>query len=237
VLVKLAHDDPAAATRLVLGLLPAQRALLPAPLEYDLTITGSGTYAVSVGRHAAVARPIGTPRPRSQAAFHVAADIVTLAEVLAGVEKRMGRWLGSVRVRGRRRSAAALRDALSGARLDLSGAARAGAALAPELVFPALAYAIHPAWTRGHSFTVAQEITGPRPGRWHVAVRDGKPVTVERRAPARPPDAVVAMSPTAFACLLRGEPVASGERPAIRGDRAAVATLKAWTDRAQGRAG
>jgi hypothetical protein len=68
-------------------------------------------------------------------------------------------------------------------------------------------------------------------------VHDGAPVTVGRNAPAPPPDAVVAMSRSAFRQLLRAEPVAGGDRPAIRGDRAAVAALKRWTDRAQGRAG
>jgi alkyl sulfatase BDS1-like metallo-beta-lactamase superfamily hydrolase len=218
---------------MLLGLVPVQRALLPSPLEYDLTIRGSGTYAVSIGSESASARTIGEPRPRDQAAFHLSADIVTLTELLAGVEKRMGRWLGSVKVRGRRQGAEALRDALAGADLDLAAAARAGAELEPDLVFRAFAYAIHPAWTKGHTFTVAQEILDPRPLRWHVAVRDGAPVAVDRRPSSEPPDAVVAMTRTAFSHLLRGEPVPSGERPAIRGDRAAVATLKAWTDRAQ----
>ena len=43
------------------------------------------------------------------------------------------------------------------------------------------------------------------------------------------------MSRAAFDRLLRDEPAAAGELPVIRGDRAAVAALKAWTDRAQGR--
>ena len=153
----------------------------------------------------------------------MSADIVTLAELLAGVDKRMGRWLGQVKVRGRRRGAAALRDALAGAELDLAAAARAGAELDPDLVFRAFAYAIHPAWTKGHTFTVAQEIADPRPLRWHVAVRDGAPVAVERRAPSPAPDALVVMTSAAFSHLLRGEPVPRGERPVIRGDRAAVA--------------
>ena len=38
----------------------------------------------------------------------------------------------------------------------------------------------------------------------------------------------------AFGHLLRGEPVPPGHRPHIRGDRAAVALLKRWLDRAQG---
>jgi len=214
---------------------PVQRALLTSTLEYDLTIRGSGTYAVSIRPGGAFARTVGEPRPRREAEFHVSADIVTLAELLAGVEKRMGRWLRPVKVHGRRRGAEALRDALAGAGLDLAAAARAGAELDPDLVFRTFAYAIHPAWTKGHTFTVAQEIVDPRPVRWHVAVRDGAPVAIERRAPSQPPDAVVTMTRAAYSHLLRGEPAPRGERPAIRGDRAAVATLKAWTDRAQGR--
>ncbi|HZH23705.1 MAG TPA: hypothetical protein VEY49_02280 [Solirubrobacteraceae bacterium] len=234
-LARLAHDDPRTAARLLLALVPVQGTLLARALEYDLTIAGAGTYAISSdGRHASV-RPLHEPRPRAQAAFHVAADAATLAELLAGLQKRMGRWIGSVRVQGRRRDAEALRDALVACDLDLASAARAGADLEPDLVWRALAHAIDPAWTRGHTFTVAQEIAGPRPLRWHVAVRDGAPVTVARRAPVAPPDAVVSMSRATFACLLRDEPVPGGARPVIRGDRAAVATLKGWTDRAQGR--
>ena len=119
--------------------------------------------------------------------------------------------------------------------LGLAAAARAGADLEPDLVFGAFAYAIDPAWTRGHRFTVAQEIADPEPARWHIAVRDGARVTVDRRPPPEPPDAVVSMSRATFAQLLRADPPANGERPQVRGDRAAVATLKAWTDRAQGR--
>jgi hypothetical protein len=187
-----------------------------------------------VTQQRATVKSLPGPRPRSQAAFHVSADIVTLTELLAGVDKRMGRWLGSVRVHGRRRGAEVVRDALANAKVDLAAAARAGAELDPDLVFRAFAYAIHPAWTKGHTFTVAQEITGPTPQRWNVIVRDGAPVAVERRGKT-PPDASVTMSRAAFEHLLRGEPAPSGERPTVRGDRAAVALLRAWTERAQGR--
>ncbi len=234
-LVKLAHDDPRAATRLLLGLVPAQRGLLPDPVDYDLTIRGSGTYAINVGADGAVALPLAGPRPRREAAFHLAADIVTLTELLAGVEKRMGRWFGPVKVHGPRRRAEELRAALAGADLDLAAAARAGAALDPDIVFRAFAYAIHPSWTKGHRFTVAQEISDPSPQRWRITVADGASVVVDRRGDAA--DAAVVLTRDAFAHLLRGEPIPSGARPTIRGDRAAVAALKAWTDRAQGRAG
>ncbi len=51
-----------------------------------------------------------------EAAFHVTADVVTLAELLAGVPRRMGRWFGPVRVKGRKRGAEVVRDTLAGAR-------------------------------------------------------------------------------------------------------------------------
>jgi hypothetical protein len=44
----------------------------------------------------------------------------------------------------------------------------------------------------------------------------------------------VTMTREAFGQLLRGEPAPPGQRPSIRGDRAAVALLKRWLDRAQG---
>ena len=145
----------------------------------------------------------------------------------------MGRWFGPVKVRGRRRGAEVLRYLLLRSQLDLNQAARAGAELDPDLVFRAFAYAIHPSWTKGHTFVVAQEITDPSPQRWHIVVRDGAPVAVEKRAD-REPDAVVTMTRSTYLHVLRGEPAPHGERPAIRGDRAAVALLRGWTERAQG---
>ena len=148
----------------------------------------------------------------------------------------MGRWLGAIKVQGRKRGAETVRDTLTSTKLDLTTAARGGADLDPALVFRLFAYAIQPSWTKGHRFTIAQELLDPQPLRWHVHVRDGAPVEVVRRTPATPPDAVVTMSRAAFRHLLRNEPAPAGERPSIKGDRDAVATLRAWTERAQGRA-
>ena len=103
------------------------------------------------------------------------------------------------------------------------------------LVFLLFAYAIQPAWTEGHAFTVAQEVTDPEPTRWFVTVADGAPIAVGEREPDDPADATVTMSRAAFDRLVRDEPATGGELPVIRGDRAAVAALKGWTDRAQGR--
>jgi hypothetical protein len=65
-------------------------------------------------------------------------------------------------------------------------------------------------------------------------IGNGRGIRVAAEAPDRPADATVTMSPEAFAHLLRGEPVPPAHRPSVRGDREAVAQLKAWIDRAQG---
>ena len=46
-LVKLAHDDPEAAGRIIAGLLPVQAVIVQGPVDYDLTITEIGTFAVT----------------------------------------------------------------------------------------------------------------------------------------------------------------------------------------------
>ena len=81
---------------------------------------------------------------------------------------------------------------------------------------------------------MAQRIAELDPQTWHVSARDGLPLrVVERRTEARA-DAIVTMSRAAFERMLRNEPPAEGDRPQVRGDRAAVAALKRWTDLARG---
>jgi hypothetical protein len=94
-----------------------------------------------------------------------------------------------------------------------------------------LSHVIDPAWTRGHTFTVEQRVGESS---WFIVARDAGGVGVTRTPPAGSPQATVTLTPDAFQCLLRGEPAPAGERPTVRGDRLAIAHLKAWTDRARG---
>ena len=232
-LVKLAHDDPEAAGRIIAGLLPVQAAIFEGPVDYDLTIAETGTYAVTVAGGRAYVKRVDGPRGRREAEFHLATDALTLAELIAGVPHRIGRFRGAARVTGRKRRVKPLK-AIPGAGLSLAEAARAGARLEPALIFRTFPYVIHAAWTRDHSFTVAQQITGDPPETWYVTVGRGGGTTVESTPPEGGADATVTMTREAFGRLLRAEPVPAGQRPSVRGDRAAVALLKAWLDRAQG---
>jgi hypothetical protein len=233
-LVKLAHDDPATTAALLVALLPTQGAAIEGPVSYDLTIREAGTFGIGIAAGRASVEQIDFPRPRGISDFHLTADAVILAELLAGVEHRIGRFFGPVRVRGRKRRVKQLK-ALPSSTATLAEIAHAGARLDPGLVYRLLSYAIHPSWTRGHDFTIAQEVTGAPPETWYLTARDGAGVTASGTAPAEPPDATVTMSRQVFDRLLRQEPIPSGRLPVVRGDHAAVAAMHAWTLRVQGR--
>jgi len=232
-LVKLAHDDPETAGRIIAALLPVQAAVVQGPVDYDLTISEVGTLAVTVAGGRAYVKPLDAPRGRREAEFHLTAGALTLAELIAGVSHRIARFRGPARVSGRKRRIKHLR-AIPGATLSLAEAARAGARLDPGLVFRTFPYVIHPAWSRHESFTVAQQIASDPPQTWYVTIGNGRGMRVVTTPPEDRADATVTMTPEAFGHLLRGEPVPPGHRPSVRGDRAAVALLKQWLDRAQG---
>ena len=231
-IVKLAHDDPAAAGLLLAALLPAQAAALAAPLDYDITIAEAGTFAVKLDARGARVHARPEPRGRPHADFHLSADALTFAELLAGVDHRIGRWRGPARFSGSRRKLDVLR-ALPATSISLSEAARAGAALEPSLVYRTLSYAVHPSWTRGERFTLAQEITGERPETWYLSARDGAGMTVSASPPEEGVEATVSMARKTFGLMLRGEDVPSGARPTVRGELRVVDLVRAWMDRAQ----
>ena len=232
-LAGLAAEDPVAAGTLIAGLLPAQGAVIEQTLTYDLTVRGIGTFAVFVADGTVRVQRISRPRGRGAAAFHLSAEPQALAELLAGDRHKIRRLGRAARYTGRRKKLRAL-NSLPTATLSLADAVRAGARLEPWLVYRALPFAIPAEWTRGHVFTVAQEIAELAPRAWYITARDGVPLTVTEHAAGAAADATVTMSRTAFDRLLRGEHALDGDRPLIRGDHGAVATLKRWTDLARG---
>jgi hypothetical protein len=230
-LVRLAREDPVTAGRILAALLPAQAVILKRAADYDLTIREVGTFAITVAGGRAWVKPVESPRGRRNAEFHVNAGAQALAEILAGAPPRLRRFSGPQRVSGRKRRVKPVLSSLVNSRIPLEEAVRAGAQLDSELVMAALAHVIDPAWTRGHEFTVEQRVGEAS---WFIVARDAGGLGVTRTPPIGTPQATVRLTPHALQCLLRGEPTPPGDRPAVRGDRLAVALLKAWTDRARG---
>jgi len=228
-LVRLARSDPVAAGQILAGLLPAQGLAVAATLEYDLTIRGVGTYAVSLaGGHARVVALDG-PRGRRRAEFHLRGEPLALAELLVGEPRRPGRLTGPLRLSGRRRDFEALAP-LARAPVSLPDAVRAGADLAAGHLLALLPHLIAPEWTRGHAFTVALGAPGAS---GVLTVADGAPPTLA--AGPGPADASVVLGPEAVRAFLLDERASRGARPVVRGNRGAVAALSGWLARARGR--
>ena len=224
VLVRLAHDDPAAAAEIIAGLVPAQWRVLEASLEYTLAIRELPE-ELNV-----VVTPGGAGVGGSGSGARVAASAHDLAQALAGHPPRIGRF-GRIRVSGPR----SVRRQLTGlldTDLSLEEALRAGAHIDPTLALRFLCYAVPAAWTRGHRFTVAQTIVGAA-GEHTVflTAADARGLTCSTDEPRRPPDATVTLSAAAFRTLMLGDVPATGERPATRGDHRAAEQLRAWADR------
>src|SRR5262249_10569642 len=161
--------------------------------SYDITIRGVGTFAVSVHDGFAEIEPLANRRPRREAAFYLAAEPLALAELLAGERHKIRRLRGGAKLKGRRRRAKPL-AALPASRLPPPPAVAAGVRLEPALVYRALPYAVAPEWTRGHVFTIAQEIVELAPRAWYITARDGVRLTVAEHTAGAAADATVTMT-------------------------------------------
>jgi ribonucleoside-diphosphate reductase beta chain len=119
-------------------------------------------------------------------------------------------------------------------------AAAHGIAVDPGLAYRALGSAIDPAWTRGHSFSVAYELSGEGGGRWVVAVGDGS-VSVEPQSnghDAGSVDSTVRMSIETWRSVLSGTVSPAESMQArlvtVEGPMPPVTQLGRWIDRAAG---
>ena len=232
--MKMAHEEPGSAARLLLALLPALRAIVGTPLDFDLTIRGTGTYAVTLGAHTWSVLRVAQPRPRSVATCHIAADVATLAELVAGADKRLGPLARAGPGQGPAPRAEALAVGVRTATLSLARGRPGGRLAAARPRVPGLRARHRPrvdARSPVHG-RAARHGSGAHHDARARARR--RPVLVQRWAPPGGPDASVTMSPSAYDGLLRAEPLRAGDRPVVRGNRGAVALLKTWTDRAQG---
>src|SRR6478672_5268 len=225
---RLARADEAAAGQLALQLLPGQSLEVSGALDYDVEAPGLGTHRVTVRPGAGELASLTARRGRRTSDFWIAATPAGLVDLV--VDGGAARPAG-VRAAGTLRRRRALRR-LPAVPLRLGVLARAGVLPDPGLLYRAVAESVYPEWTRGHRFTIALEIAGPRGGNWHVTAADGAPLVVREARPGAA-DAVVRMSQTAFQHLLDGEAPPAGEKPAMRGDAAAIGLLAQWTDRAR----
>lgn len=223
----LAGSDPSAAGRLLLALLPAQRAADPQAVAYDLVLGDLVCARVTVGSGAIHVEFATAPRPAAEVDFQLVGDVARVARLLvAGPLRRRLPSRRRARIRGDRRRVAAL-DHLVGARLTLGELIAAGLKLDPLLTLTLASRAIDPTWTAGERFTLAhRDPDGTAPGAY-LHVRDTKAPLVS----AQPPHGRVT---TVLVCpaddLLA---VLAGRDARLEGDNRPLVLLRQWLDRAQ----
>jgi hypothetical protein len=229
--------DPRLAAELVLELLPAQAIAIGKPTRYLVKIAELGAYEISLADGRGSVRDLAGAGLIDSRTYLLEGPAAAFAEVAAG-GSRLSAWRppAGLRIRGGRRRAkrllAARRDPLS-----LSELESAGVTVWPGLLLLALAEAIDPASTAGHTFTIVFAIEGQQSAELAVQALQGRPLAVTRgpaqAAAGMPGQTTVHLSERAFARLITAQDLAD-ESVRIEGDQAPLQTLLSWTDRVQG---
>ncbi len=224
----LAKTDPDRAGRLLVDLLPAQRAVHPEPLSYDLVLGAErGCARVTVSNSGS--RVVLEERPRNlrDVDFQVVGDYAAIAKLLTARPLRRRFDRSVARVHGNRKQVSAL-EALVRLRLDLVALYREGVRMAPRTALTVTAALIEPQWTNGVRFCIAYE------SRWaetvYLVVDNGAPVQVADQAPGGWVSTAISGQAGAFELLL------TGARPlhaTVTGDDWPLTLVGKWIKRAQ----
>jgi hypothetical protein len=219
----LTQHDPDQAGRLLVDLLPAQRAAAPEPVAYDLMLGGdAGCIRVTVDEPGSRVVHDDVPRRSREVDFQVFGDYAALAGMLTAtpLKRRFGR--GIARVRGKRKRVASL-EALIDVRLGLRELYEAGVRMQPRTILTVLARVIEPSWTEGVQFALAYEMP-PEPA-VYLIVGDGDRPRVSDDAPEGPVATRISGPSGALELLLTGT---RGDDTVVIGDDGPLMLLGKW---------
>jgi hypothetical protein len=228
---RLVVEDPMTAGRLLLQLLPAQRAVHPEPVSYDLILGELACVRVTVDDGAPEIEFADAPRALGDVQFQVSGDLASIARTLAvgRFRRRLGRRLA--RVKGDKDAFGALAE-LVRAPLSLRELHAAGVRLDPPLALTVVSLMFDPGWTAGASFTIAHQATGARIAGAYLHVRDGHPLSVSDTAPDAPPETTIVCPPDSLLLVLAG---VRRTDTFVRGEHRPLELLEQWLEKAQHR--
>jgi hypothetical protein len=224
---EIAGKDPTAAGRLLLALLPAQRAADPHAVAYDLVVSGVLCAQVTVGSGTVHVETTDAPRPLSEVDFRLVGDLAGVTRFLvAGHLRRRLPSRRRARVQGDRRLVAAL-DHLVRARLTLDELIAVGVKLDSLLALTLAASAIEPFRTAGERFTIAHRDPALGAPDAYLRVRDARPPVASTFPPHGPVSTVVVCPEDDLLGVL------AGRDARVEGEERPLALLRQWLDRAQ----
>jgi ribonucleoside-diphosphate reductase beta chain len=235
----MAREDPELAARMLISALPAAAVSAPGSLDYRLVLDGVGAYHVAVDGGTARVTEEHPSAPNGHVDFTLETDPQTFALLAGGANPLRLMLGGRLRLHGKRRRALKLRR-MEGD-LTMRDIVRAGVTPDPDLLYRALPYAIDPAWTRGHRFSMQYVIesddTTPG-GEWFLLVDDGS-IETAPSAPAEGPDTIVRMSHDTWLALVSGDliPNEAMRRGLVQvdGRMFPVTLMGRWIERSEGR--
>ncbi len=228
VFAALARTVPDRAGRLLVDLLPAQQAVDPTPVAYDLMLgKGLGCVRVTVDDHGSRVVLDDEPRPRGDVDFRISGDYAALAKLIAAgrVRRRLG-W-GVARVRGKQRRLPVL-DALLDTRLRFGGLYAAGVRMHARTALTVVAELIEPAWTDGASFVLGYE--SPPEKAVYLVVAGGAAVAVSDAPPQGKAATRISGPAGSLELLLAGR---RDEATLVIGEDEPLTLLREWINRAQ----
>jgi hypothetical protein len=223
---RLADEDPEAAGRLFLQLLPAQGLVWPEDLRYRMEIAETGSLAVAVRAGSCTVQPLLESGPAASAGVPtLRTDLAGLARTVAGRRgwSRVGARIASSRNRHMR----PLR-ALAAAPLELRDLKRAGVQADPVLLLRLLALAIDPEWTSEEIFTIACRWRGRVESGCYIHVFESTPVAVTSAPPLGRVAATLSCEPKDILDVLLGNLPLGDPRAQVSGERTALASLLDW---------
>jgi hypothetical protein len=223
---RLTEEDPEAAGRLFLQLLPAQRLVWPEDVAYRIEVAETGALAVDVSAGTSTVRPLlesGAPARAGEPTLRT--DLAGLARAVAG---RRGWSRVGARIAGSRSRHLRPLRALAAAPLQLSDLKRAGAHPDPVLLLRLLALAIDPEWTAEAVFTIACRWRGRVHSGCYIHVFERAPVAVTSLPPLGRVAATLSCDPTQMLDVLLGEIPLEHALAQVSGDRAAITSLLEW---------
>ena len=223
---RLTEEDPVAAGRLFLQLLPAQGLVWPEDVAYRIEVAETGALAVEVHAGRSTVRPLLESGAAGSAGEPVLrADLAGLARTVAG---RRGWSRVGARIAGSRNRHLRPLRALAAAPLELSDLKRTGARPDPVLLLRLLALAIDPEWTVEEIFTIACRWRGRTRSGCYVHIFENAPVAVTNAPPLGQVAATLTCAPEDLLDILLGDIPLGDTLAQIGGDRTAVTSLLTW---------
>jgi hypothetical protein len=233
---RLAQDDPEAAGRVLVSILPAQAIATSRSFRYDLVVRDDAVHAVDAHPLDTRVQRLEVPRPMDQTDAWIVGSLEQLGELIAHGKSSFLRVFNrhGLKVKGQR---ARLDDLLTLAQapLRLRDLCAVGAPIQPQLLLAMIASSIDRSWIEGWPISIRFD---PQEEGMHVCslrIKDGQPMVMGAGSTAAADfgelTTVAEGSARSLMRLLAGLPSPEDDQANVRGPVEPIESLQGWVRR------